>query len=66
MQVDQTRPLTNSKGSRSRAIKSISQYYDKGGFVHDLAELIAVPIESQRPESKEVLYDYLTNSIAPK
>ena len=51
MQIDQTRPLANSEGSRSGAIESISQYYKEGGFVHDLAELVALPTESQRPES---------------
>lgn len=51
---------------RSCAINDITQYYNDGKFFRDLQELVAVPTESQRPESKQFLYDYLTKIIAPK
>ncbi|MEM9355870.1 MAG: M20 family metallopeptidase [Pseudomonadota bacterium] len=56
----------NDNGSRQSAIANVQTYFNSGCFVKDLAALVAVETESQRPEARAALYDYLNSHIAQK
>lgn len=51
---------------RAQVLATASEYFDNGEFVSDLARLIAVPTESQRPESRHILREYLTDILKPE
>ena len=52
--------------SRSAAIAEVEAAFDNGRFLSDLAELVAIPSESQDPRGKEALQRYLTEAIQPR
>ena len=56
----------NDNGSRQSAIGQIQAYFESGGFIEDLASLVAVETESQRMEARGSLYHYLDSHIAQK
>lgn len=51
--------------SRQLAIDNITQHFDSGAFMHDLARRVAIKTESQIPESHPFLLTYLTDEIGP-
>ena len=51
--------------TRAAAIAAAERYFDKGGFVADLARRVAIPTESQVEERLPVLHGYLADEIAP-
>ena len=51
--------------SRTAVLTEIERYFDSGEFLTDLTRRVAIPTESQNPDRKDVLYDYLTKEIAP-
>ncbi|MEP1209492.1 MAG: M20 family metallopeptidase [Rhizobiaceae bacterium] len=51
--------------SRDRALAKIDHYFDCGDFLTDLAQLVAYPTESQKPEQLDQLHAYLDDAIAP-
>jgi len=51
--------------SRAAAIAAAERYFDKGGFIADLARRVAIPTESQVEGSLPVLNAYLSDEIAP-
>ena len=52
--------------SREEAIRRITAYFDGGGFFTELALRIAVPTESQNPERRPALYQYLREVLVPE
>lgn len=50
--------------ARSDAIDKITSYYDAGDFLRDLGELVQMRTESQFPESRPILYAYLSDITA--
>ena len=52
--------------SRQSAIECIQAYHEGGGFLRDLSSLVSFKTESQRPESRSELYDYLEACMTPK
>ena len=51
--------------SRQAALDRAARHYDGGGLLADLARLVAVPTESQRPRGAPYLADYLTDHLRP-
>lgn len=51
---------------REAAINKALEYFDKGGLIDDLAQLVAIETESQAPEQRPQLYRYLTEQIQPR
>lgn len=51
--------------SRQLAIDNITQHFDSGAFMHDLARRVAIKTESQISESHPFLRTYLTGEIGP-
>ncbi len=51
--------------SRQLAIDNITQHFDSGAFMQDLARRVAIKTESQIPESHPFLRTYLTGEIGP-
>ena len=51
--------------SRQQALESITQHFDSGEFMQDLARRVAFKTESQIPESHPFLRSYLTDEIGP-
>ena len=51
--------------SRDGAYAAASEYFDSGAFQNELAQLIAIPTESQEPHGAPHLRSYLTEAIAP-
>jgi len=51
--------------SRETAISRVTRHFDDGGFVEDLARRVAIRSESQNPESRPHLAQYLMSEIAP-
>ncbi|WP_068004888.1 M20 family metallopeptidase [Pseudovibrio axinellae] len=51
--------------SRNEVIKRAEAYFDSGEFLSDLARLIAIPTESQKPSQKHQLMRYLTQEVQP-
>lgn len=52
--------------SRQDALTHIARYFDNGQFEADLASLVALPTESQKPDSQPALRRYLDQMIAPR
>ena len=54
--------------SRTDAINSALDYYDRaaGGYFDDLAELCAIPTESQNPDRLPEMQQYLNQAIIPR
>ncbi|MFT4999972.1 MAG: acetylornithine deacetylase/succinyl-diaminopimelate desuccinylase-like protein [Paracoccaceae bacterium] len=52
-------------GNRKNAIKSATAWVETGGLETDLAHLVAIESESQRPESRAQLDRYLSEGILP-
>jgi acetylornithine deacetylase/succinyl-diaminopimelate desuccinylase-like protein len=52
--------------SREGAIARIDKYVTSGGFVDELARMVAHETESQEPEKRPELLRYLVDEIAPK
>lgn len=52
--------------SRDSAIDRISDFYDTGTFQSQLADLVAYPTESQKPDSGPELYRYLQEAMQPR
>jgi len=42
-----------------------ARHFDEGHFLADLARRVAMPTESQNPERRQALYDYLALEIGP-
>ena len=51
--------------SRQLAINNITQHFESGAFMQDLARRVAIKTESQIPESHPFLRTYLTEEIGP-
>ena len=51
--------------SRQAALDRAARHYDGGALLADLARLVAVPTESQRPRGAPYLADYLTDHLRP-
>ena len=51
--------------SRTAVIQEIERHFDSGAFHADLARRVAIPTESQNPDRRPVLYQYLTEEIGP-
>jgi len=51
--------------TRAGAVAAAARYFDEGGFIADLARRVAIPTESQNPERRRALYDYLEQEMAP-
>ena len=52
--------------TRVEAVASIERYFDDGGFLDDLARLVAVRSESQKPESAAECRRYLDDEMRPR
>ncbi|MCK0150851.1 M20 family metallopeptidase [Marivita sp. S6314] len=52
--------------TRTGAIDAVSDYFDAGQFVSDLAELVAHETESQTPEQAKALPRYLAKALVPR
>ncbi len=52
--------------SRQDALTQITRYFDGGQFEADLAALVALPTESQKPNNQPALRRYLDQMIAPR
>ena len=52
--------------SRSDAIARARAAFDEGRYLADLAELVAIPTESQDPRGLEALGRYLTDAMTPR
>ena len=52
--------------TRAAAITSISDYFDRGAFVTDLADLVTYETESQSPAKAPELTRYLETAMAPR
>ena len=51
---------------RQAALDRAAAHYDSGAFLTDLAQLVAIPTESQDPDSAPYLAAYLTELLRPK
>ncbi|MGL4440090.1 MAG: M20 family metallopeptidase [Bosea sp. (in: a-proteobacteria)] len=51
--------------SRAAAISAATTHFDDGSFRADLARRIAIPTESQSPDSGPTLDDYITQEMIP-
>ncbi|HEX6110852.1 MAG TPA: hypothetical protein VFZ10_01000 [Geminicoccaceae bacterium] len=51
---------------RQAALDRAAAYYDSGAFLADLAQLVAVPTESQEAGGAPYLAAYLTEHLRPK
>ena len=51
--------------SRQLAIDNVTQHFESGAFMQDLARRVAIKTESQIPESHPFLRTYLTEEIGP-
>jgi len=51
--------------TRQTAIAAAEAYFDSGGFLDDLARLVAIPSESQNPEAAPHLIRYLDAAMIP-
>jgi acetylornithine deacetylase/succinyl-diaminopimelate desuccinylase-like protein len=51
--------------TRESAISRATRHFDEGRFIEDLARRVAIRTESQVPESRQFLDDYLNQEIAP-
>ncbi|BBK34187.1 acetylornithine deacetylase/succinyl-diaminopimelate desuccinylase-like protein [Stella humosa] len=51
--------------SRTAVIQEIERHFDSGDFHSVLARRVAIPTESQNPDRRPVLYQYLTEEIGP-
>lgn len=49
--------------TRETAIKAATDYLDQGGFKADLARRVAIPTESQNPDRRQALADYLEKEM---
>lgn len=52
--------------SRDNAIGRISEYFDRGDFQSELADLVAYATESQKSDSGPELYRYLQEAMKPR
>ena len=57
--------LSTPAMSRQAALDRAARHYDGGVLLADLARLVAVPTESQRPRGAPYLADYLTDHLRP-
>lgn len=51
--------------SRQLAIENVTQHFESGAFMQDLARRVAIKTESQIPESHPFLRTYLSDEIGP-
>jgi acetylornithine deacetylase/succinyl-diaminopimelate desuccinylase-like protein len=51
--------------SREQALARAARHFEDGGFMADLARRVAVRTESQNPQQRPALSDYLKNEITP-
>lgn len=51
--------------TRAAAIRTAEARFDEGAFIGDLARLVAIPTESQRPEGAPALARYLDTEMQP-
>ncbi len=56
----------NTTAQRSDAVAAAAASFDTGGFSKDLAALVALASESQKPDNTSALAAYLTQGIAPR
>ena len=59
-------PAAVTSASRAAAIGRAVAYADSGALQRDLAELVAHRTESQDPDQRPALYDYLRTAVAPR
>ncbi len=52
--------------ARDEAIAEVERYFDDGDFIADLARLVAVRSESQKPESAPECRRYIEREMAPR
>ena len=52
--------------TRPKAIDIVSDYFDEGGFMRDLGDLVAYETESQNPEKAPELACYLDQAVAAR
>ncbi|HYM30137.1 MAG TPA: M20 family metallopeptidase [Candidatus Cybelea sp.] len=51
--------------SREQAMAAAARHFDDGGFLADLARRVAIRTESQNPDRRAALYEYLEREIGP-
>jgi acetylornithine deacetylase/succinyl-diaminopimelate desuccinylase-like protein len=51
--------------SRTQAIASAADYFDRGAFKSDLARRVAIPSESQNPDARAELQRYVRDEMIP-
>ncbi|WP_209888678.1 M20 family metallopeptidase [Rhizobium leguminosarum] len=51
--------------TREAAIARAEAYFDSGSFRTDLARRVAMPTESQNPDRRQVLLDYIETELTP-
>lgn len=51
--------------TRSRAIATAADYFDRGAFKSDLARRVAIPSESQNPDARAELQRYVREEMIP-
>jgi acetylornithine deacetylase/succinyl-diaminopimelate desuccinylase-like protein len=52
--------------SRAAAVGRAAAYAESGALQRDLANLVAYRTESQNPDQRDALYDYLRTAVAPR
>lgn len=52
--------------SRAAAVGRAAAYAESGALQRDLASLVAYRTESQNPDQRDALYDYLRTAVAPR
>ncbi len=57
--------MTRQDATRQAAIDHARQRFDDGGFARELARLVAIPSESQKPDSGPALAAYVDAGIRP-
>src|ERR687891_1901523 len=59
------RPAPRATAGRPAALERAARHYDGGLFLSELARLVAVPTESERPRGAPYLAYYLTEHMRP-
>jgi acetylornithine deacetylase/succinyl-diaminopimelate desuccinylase-like protein len=59
------RPTPRAPAGRQAALERAARHYDGGAFVGELARLVAVPTESEKPRGAHYLAFYLTEHMRP-
>ncbi|HEX5079814.1 MAG TPA: M20/M25/M40 family metallo-hydrolase [Geminicoccaceae bacterium] len=59
------RPTPRATAGRQAALERAARHYDGGAFLGELARLVAVPTESEKPRGAPYLAFYLTEHMRP-